>query len=76
MFAAVIIILIIAIISIILGVLLSKSGSSTGLSNLAGQDLEIFKKTKDRGIIKVMQMAMILLIITLLIIILVFAFIG
>ncbi len=76
MFVAAVIILIISIIAIIIGVLLSKAGSSTGLSNLAGQDLEIFKKTKDRGFIKVLQMAMVLLIIILLVIILIFAFAG
>lgn len=53
-----IIILIVAIIIIILGLLLSGTGSNAGLSNISGQDLEIFKKTKDRGIIKILQFIM------------------
>jgi len=40
---------IIAALCIILGLLLSKSGSSSGITTMSGQDMEIFKKTKDRG---------------------------
>ena len=49
MIAIVIVCSILAIMCFIIGLLLSKSGSSGGLASLAGQDLEIFKKTKDRG---------------------------
>jgi preprotein translocase subunit SecG len=45
----------------VIGLLLSGSGSTTGLTALAGQDLELFKKTKDRGFVKILQMIMFLL---------------
>jgi preprotein translocase subunit SecG len=32
--------------------MLSSSGSTQGLASMNGQDLELFKKTKDRGLIK------------------------
>ena len=51
-----IVFIVIGAISIIAGLLLSSSGSTSGLSAMAGQDLELFKKTKDRGFVKVMQM--------------------
>ena len=51
-----IVFLAIGAISIIAGLLLSSSGSTSGLSAMAGQDLELFKKTKDRGFVKGMQM--------------------
>jgi preprotein translocase subunit SecG len=44
-----------------IGLLLSGSGSTTGLTALAGQDLELFKKTKDRGFVKILQMVMFVL---------------
>lgn len=53
-----IIIYIISIIILIIGLLLSNSGSTGGLAALSGQDLEIFKKTKDRGSIKNLQIIM------------------
>jgi preprotein translocase subunit SecG len=46
---------------LIIGLLLSGSGSTTGLTALAGQDLELFKKTKDRGFVKILQMVMFIL---------------
>ncbi|GHU49775.1 hypothetical protein FACS189459_2250 [Bacilli bacterium] len=51
----VIIILVIGILCLIVGLLLSPSGSTTGLTAMAGQDLELFKKTKDRGMVKFLQ---------------------
>ena len=51
-----IVFIVIGAISIIAGLLLSSSGSTSGLSAMAGQDLELFKKTKDRGFVKAMQM--------------------
>jgi preprotein translocase subunit SecG len=45
----------------LIGLLLSGSGSTTGLTALAGQDLELFKKTKDRGFVKILQMTMFVL---------------
>lgn len=53
-----IVIYIISVIVLIIGLLLSNSGSAGGLASLSNQDLEIFKKTKDRGLIKVLQIAM------------------
>ena len=46
------------IIALLIGLLLSSSGSTTNLLSIGGQDLELFKKTKDRGFIKILQMAM------------------
>jgi preprotein translocase subunit SecG len=40
------------VVIIALGLLLSGSGSSSGLVATSGQDLELFRKTKDRGLIK------------------------
>ncbi|GHU30572.1 hypothetical protein FACS1894166_00470 [Bacilli bacterium] len=50
--------LVISVVCLIIGLLLSGSGSTTGLTAIAGQDLELFKKTKDRGFVKIMQMLM------------------
>lgn len=71
--STVIIILTIAIICVILGLLLSSSGSSAGLGSISGQDLEIFKKTKDRGIIKIIQFLLFIALIILSILIIFFA---
>ena len=46
------------IIALLIGLLLSSSGSTTNLLSAGGQDLELFKKTKDRGFIKFLQIAM------------------
>ena len=46
------------IIALVIGLLLSSSGSTTNLLSTGGQDLELFKKTKDRGFIKILQIAM------------------
>ena len=50
---------------LVVGLLLSGSGTSTGLTTVVGQDLEMFKKTKDRGIVKILQIIMFLLTLTL-----------
>lgn len=63
--------LVISLIVIILGLLLSSSGTSAGLSNISGQDLEIFKKTKDRGFIKLFQIIMFIIMIVIAIILIV-----
>lgn len=49
---------ILGIIALLIGLLLSSSGSTTNLLSTGGQDLELFKKTKDRGFIKILQIAM------------------
>ena len=71
-----IIILIVALVVVIVGLLLSGTGSDAGLSNVSGQDLEIFKKTKDRGIIKILQFIMFICLIGLTIAIVVLAATG
>ena len=67
MSAASIIILILSIVCLIIGLLLSGSGTTNGLTNIIGQDLELFKKTKDRGFIKILQMIMFFLMIVMLV---------
>ena len=49
---------ILGIIALLVGLLLSSSGSTTNLLSTGGQDLELFKKTKDRGFIKILQIVM------------------
>lgn len=53
-----IVMFIFGIIALVIGLLLSSSGSTTNLLSTGGQDLELFKKTKDRGFIKILQIAM------------------
>ncbi|MDR2461974.1 MAG: preprotein translocase subunit SecG [Mycoplasmataceae bacterium] len=60
-----IIMAILSIICLVIGLLLSGSGTTSGLTVVVGQDLELFKKTKDRGLIKILQMIMFLLMIVL-----------
>lgn len=75
MLALTIFLSVLAIICLIIGLILSKSGSSSGLTNLVGQDLEIFKKSKDRGIIKFFQILMFILTIILIVVIMVIHFV-
>lgn len=53
-----IVMFIFGIIALVIGLFLSSSGSTTNLLSTGGQDLELFKKTKDRGFIKILQIAM------------------
>jgi len=48
-------------IALLVGLLLSGSGTGAGLNASAGQDLELFKKTKDRGFVKILQIVMFIL---------------
>ena len=73
---ATITLIVIGVIAIIVGLLLSSSESTSRLSSMAGQDLELFKKTKDRGFIKVMQMVMFFLLLLSVVIIIVHRMIG
>lgn len=69
--ALTIVLILIGILALIIGLSLSRTSPSNGISSLNGQDLEIFKKTKDRGWIKGLQVFMFLLtIIAILIVIL------
>jgi preprotein translocase subunit SecG len=56
--------------------MLSGSGSTTGLTAIAGQDLELFKKTKDRGFVKVLQMTMFVLMLVMIVLAVVFQVTG
>ncbi|MGL4948515.1 MAG: preprotein translocase subunit SecG [Mycoplasma sp.] len=56
-----------------LGLLLSSSGASAGLSNISAQDLEIFRKTKDRGMVKLLQVIFVIMLIVISILIVVFS---
>ena len=69
-----VIMFIMSIVALVTGLLLSNSGSTGGLASLSGQDLEIFKKTKDRGLIKVLQIVMFVIMIAFLVLGLVFHF--
>jgi preprotein translocase subunit SecG len=67
-----IVLLAISILCLIVGLMLSGSGSTTGLTAIAGQDLELFKKTKDRGFVKVLQITMFILMLVMIILAAVF----
>jgi preprotein translocase subunit SecG len=54
-----------SILAILIGLMLSSSGSNAGLTALSGQDLELFRKTKDRGFVKLLQIiALIIFVVT------------
>ena len=53
-----VVIFVLGMIALLIGLLLSSSGSTTNLLSTGGQDLELFKKTKDRGVIKILQITM------------------
>ncbi|WP_016829220.1 preprotein translocase subunit SecG [Ureaplasma urealyticum] len=67
--ALTIVLILFSVLALVIGLLLSRTSPSGGLSNLNGQDLEIFKKTKDRGWIKGLQVLMFLLTIVMILII-------
>ncbi|AJQ45127.1 preprotein translocase subunit SecG [Ureaplasma diversum] len=67
--ALTIVLILFGVLAMIVGLLLSRTSPTGGLSSLNGQDLEIFKKTKDRGWIKGLQVFMFLLTITIILII-------
>ncbi|ABC59632.1 preprotein translocase subunit SecG [Mycoplasmoides genitalium] len=69
-----IVMFIMAVICLIIGLLLSNHGSTGGLASLSGQDLEIFRKTKDRGFVKILQIIMFILVVLFLILGLIFSF--
>lgn len=52
------VLLICAILCLIIGLILSPNGTNAGLTNIVGQDLELFRKTKDRGFVKLLQIFM------------------
>ncbi|MDR0752977.1 MAG: preprotein translocase subunit SecG [Mycoplasmataceae bacterium] len=56
--------IVISCLIIIIGLILSPYGTHSGLTSMNGQDLELFKKTKDRGMVKWLQIVMFLILIT------------
>ena len=50
------------IISFIIALLLSSHGNTGGISPTSGTDIELFKKTKDRGIVKILQFILFVLV--------------
>lgn len=46
------------VLALFFGLLLSTGGTSTNLLSSGDQDLELFKQTKDRGFIKILQILM------------------
>ncbi|RCJ03112.1 preprotein translocase subunit SecG [Ureaplasma urealyticum] len=67
--ALTIVLILFSVLALVIGLLLSRTSPSGGLSSLNGQDLESFKKTKDRGWIKGLQVLMFLLSIVMILII-------
>ncbi|MDR3249669.1 MAG: preprotein translocase subunit SecG [Mycoplasmataceae bacterium] len=65
----VIVLLILSVVVIAFGLMLSSSGSTAGLTAMSGQDLELFKKTKDRGLVKWLQIGMYILLLVILILV-------
>jgi preprotein translocase subunit SecG len=68
--------IVIAGICLLFGLLLSGSGSTTGLTAIAGQDLELFKKTKDRGFVKILQIMMFILMFIMIVLAVLFKVLG
>ncbi|MGL5591231.1 MAG: preprotein translocase subunit SecG [Mycoplasmoidaceae bacterium] len=60
--------------SLVIALLLSGSGSSNGLNSMAASDLEIFKKTKDRGVTKVLQIILFIIVFVLITLALIYRF--
>ena len=65
---------VIAGLSLVIALLLSGSGSSNGLNSMAATDLEIFKKTKDRGVTKVLQIILFIIVFVLITLALIYRF--
>ncbi|MGL5640453.1 MAG: preprotein translocase subunit SecG [Mycoplasmoidaceae bacterium] len=60
--------------SLVIALLLSGSGSSNGLNSMAATDLEIFKKTKDRGVTKVLQIILFIIVFVLITLAIIYRF--
>ncbi|AEW45959.1 preprotein translocase subunit SecG [Mycoplasma haemocanis str. Illinois] len=58
---------ILSILTLLIGLLLSNTGSTGGLVALSGHDLELFKKTKDYGLVKILRISMLIMIFLLII---------
>lgn len=53
---------VLAIIALIIALLLSGHGNTGGISPTSGNEIELFKKTKDRGAVKVLQFILFILV--------------
>lgn len=49
---------VLAIVSLIIALLLSGHGNTGGISPTSGNEIELFKKTKDRGMVKILQLVL------------------
>ena len=65
---------VIAGLSLVIALLLSGSGSSNGLNSMAATDLEIFKKSKDRWVTKVLQIILFIIVFVLITLALIYRF--
>lgn len=57
---------VLAIVALIIALLLSGHGNTGGISPTSGNEIELFKKTKDRGAVKTLQFALFVLVFLLL----------
>lgn len=57
---------VLAIVALIIALLLSGHGNTGGISPTSGNEIELFKKTKDRGIVKVLQLILFVMVFVLL----------
>ena len=53
---------VLAIVVFIIALLLSGHGNTGGITPMSGNDIELFKKTKDRGIVKILQFVLFVLV--------------
>ncbi|EGZ31194.1 preprotein translocase subunit SecG [Malacoplasma iowae] len=57
---------VLAIVALIIALLLSGHGNTGGISPTSGNEIELFKKTKDRGVVKVLQLILFVMVFVLL----------
>ncbi len=62
-------------IALLVALLLSGHGSSNGLNQINSQELELFKRTKDRGIVKWLQIFLFILTFILILVALIIRFV-
>ncbi len=53
---------VLAIVAFIIALLLSGHGNTGGITPMSGNDIELFKKTKDRGVVKMLQFVLFVLV--------------
>lgn len=64
-----------ALIALVCALLLSGHGNASGINPVSGNDIELFKKTKDRGVVKVLQFILFFLVVLLVVLGLIIRFI-